>query len=282
MRVALIVLFAAFAASLSACSPLRLLNALVREDTHVAVRDLAYGPDARHRLDVYRPRTASQAPVVVFFYGGSWNRGEREDYKFIGEALAARGIAVAIADYRRYPEVRYPAFLEDSARAVAWMRREAPRFGADPQKLFVMGHSAGGYNAAMLALDARWLKAQGLSPSQLAGWIGLAGPYDFLPSGNPEVQPVFHHPHYPPGAQPVEHVSKTAPRTFLGAAATDSVVDPQRNTRRLAERLRAAGVPVVLKLYEGVNHLTLAGAFARPLRGLAPVLQDVADFVAAE
>lgn len=278
-RVFRIVVLALIATLSSACSPLRIVNALVPGDTYTASLDLAYGPDPRHKLDVYRPRAAGPSPVVVFFYGGSWNKGERADYKFVGEALAARGIVVAVADYRLYPDVRYPQFLEDSARAVAWVQREARRFGADPGKLFVMGHSAGAYNAAMLALDARWLEAQGLSPARLAGWIGLAGPYDFLPSRDPDVQPVFHHPDYPRGAQPVEHASTAAPRAFLGAARSDSVVDPVRSTRALAGKLRAAGVPVTLEFYERVNHVTLVGAFARPLRGLAPVLRDVSDFI---
>lgn len=262
---------------------LGLLNALVPEHTHVLTSDLAYGEAARQRLDVYQPNTAPPPgghPMVVFFYGGSWSRGSREHYKFVGEALASRGVVVAVADYRLHPEVTYPGFLEDCAAAVAWMHRNAERFGADRGRLFVMGHSAGAYNAAMLALDPRWLAAHRLSAPRLAGWIGLAGPYDFLPSGNPEVQAVFHHPAYPPGAQPVEHVSPEAPPALLVAARSDSTVDPQRNTRRLAQRLAAAGVPVDLKLYEGVNHMSLAGAFARPLRGLAPVLDDVARFMA--
>lgn len=262
---------------------MRVLNALVPQDTYTATPGVAYGDHPRHKLDVYQPQGMAQPPggfpLAVFFYGGSWNRGERGEYKFVGEALAAKGIVVAVADYRLFPEVRYPEFLDDSARAVAWMRREARRFDANPEKLFVMGHSAGAYNAAMLALDGRWLNAQDLAPVQLAGWIGLAGPYDFLPSQNRDVQPVFHHPAYPRGAQPIEHVSSAAPRTFLGAASSDSVVDPQRNTRELAGRLRAAGVPVTLKVYERVNHLTLAAAFGRPLRGLAPVLEDVAEFM---
>ena len=142
-----------------------------------------------------------------------------------------------------------------------------------------MGHSAGAYNAAMLALDPRWLAPQGMDAAQLAGWVGLAGPYDFLPSNNPDVQPVFHHPAYPQGAEPFEHVSDGAPPAFLGAARSDALVDPQQNTARLARDLCAAGVPVTLKFYERVGHMTLIGAFGRPLRSLAPVLQDVADFV---
>jgi len=263
----------------SACSPVGVLNALAPQDTHVITRDLAYGTDPRQKLDVYQPRAASRAPLVVFFYGGSWNAGERRDYRFVGEALAARGIVVAIADYRLYPEVQYPEFLNDSARAVAWANAEAQRFDADPERLFVMGHSAGAYNAAMLALDPRWLASQDMDAAQLAGWVGLAGPYDFLPSSNSDVQPVFHHPAYPQGAEPFEHVSDGAPPAFLGAARSDALVDPQQNTARLASDLCAAGVPVTLKFYERVGHMTLIGAFGRPLRSLAPVLQDVADFV---
>ena len=218
--------------------------------------------------------------MVVFFYGGSWNRGERADYQFVGEALAGRGVIAVLADYRLYPQVRYPDFLSDSALALAWGLREAPRLGANPQRVFVMGHSAGAYNAAMLALDAQRLGALGQSPSRLAGWIGLAGPYDFLPMKNPDTRPVFFHPDYPSGTQPIDHVSPQSPRSFLGAALDDSLIDPQRNTVGLARRLQGAGVSVQLKLYPRVNHLTLVAALAGPLQGLAPVLDDVLAFIA--
>jgi acetyl esterase/lipase len=218
----------------------------------------------------------------VFFHGGSWNYGDRKDYKFVGEALASRGILAVVADYRLYPQVRYPDFLKDCAQAVAWTRREAAHYGGNPQQLFLMGHSAGAYNAAMLALDPRWLAAQGISPAVLAGWIGLAGPYDFLPIVNPDAQPVFNHPNYPAGTQPIAYVSGKSPRVFLGAPIKDSIVNPERNTQQLANKLRAAGVSVTLKRYDNVNHITLIGTFARPLRALAPVLEDVVGFVREE
>ena len=142
-----------------------------------------------------------------------------------------------------------------------------------------MGHSAGAYNAAMLALDARWLKAAGHAPAELAGFIGLAGPYDFLPMTNVTTQPVFFHPNYPPGSQPVNHVSPNAPRSFIGAAKKDSLVDPQRNSVALATQLQSAGVPTTLRLYDRVNHVTLTAALAAPLRWLAPVLDDVVGFI---
>lgn len=268
---------------LGACTALDIVNSLVPAGTYTVEANLEYGSHPREKLDVYRPRLLSGArdgyPVVVFFHGGTWTRGERSDYKFIGEALAARGIVAIVASYRLYPEVRYPDFLIDCARAVAWAAREAPRYGGDTRRLYVMGHSSGAYNAAMLALDPRWLSTAGLAPSALAGWIGLAGPYDFLPTTDVDAQLVFHHPDYPAGSQPIDHVSGTAPRSFLGVAVDDDIVNPERNTKRLAEKLNAAGVPVTLRIYAKASHYTLIGAFARPLRRLEPVLSDVVAFV---
>jgi len=272
----------ALLAALAACAPTATLNALLPRDTHTLSEGVAYGPDPRQQLDIYRPTRPAPAagwPVVVFFYGGSWNRGERADYRFVGEALAAQGVLTLVADYRLYPQVRYPDFLVDCAQALAYALRESPRLGGDAKRVFVMGHSAGAYNAAMLALDPRWLRATGHAPAELAGWIGLAGPYDFLPIKNPDAKPVFFHPDYPLGSQPIGYARHDAPRTFLGAAREDDLVNPQRNSVGLATRLRDAGVPVSLKLYERVNHMTIAGAFARPLRWMAPVLADVVTFV---
>jgi len=274
----------ALALALAARSPTAVLNALASVDSRQVAAAVPYGPLPRHRLDVYAPAGAAPAgghPVVVFFYGGSWNRGERADYRFAGEALAARGVLTLVADYRLYPEVRYPDFLSDCALALAYGLREAARLGGDPRRVFVMGHSAGAYNAAMLALDARRLAPTGHAPAQLAGWIGLAGPYDFLPMRNPETRPVFFHPDYPPGTQPLAYASAGAPRAFLGAALDDTLVNPQRNSVGLARRLREAGASVELRLYGRVNHLTLLGALAAPLHWMAPVLDDVVAFIQA-
>ena len=274
----------AAALALAARAPTATLNAFAAINTHRVAADVAYGPLPRQRLDVYTPATGAPPgghPVVVFFYGGSWNRGERADYRFVGEALAARGVLTLVADYRLYPEVRYPDFLSDCALALAYGLREAARYGGNPQRVFVMGHSAGAYNAAMLALDAKRLAPTGHAPNELAGWIGLAGPYDFLPMRNPDTRPVFFHPNYPEGTQPVDYVTKNSPRSFLGAALEDDLINPQRNTVGLAKRLGDAGAAVELKLYPRVNHLSLVAAMAAPLRWLAPVLDDVVGFVNA-
>lgn len=281
ITIAALTMVAAMAVAL-ACAPVASINAVTPTSTYTLRQGVAYGPLVRQRLDVYSPRSAAPVggwPVVVFFYGGSWVRGERSDYKFVGEAFAARGILTLVADYRLYPEVLYPDFLFDGAQALAYGLTEAAHLGGNPKRVFVMGHSAGAYNAAMLALDPRWLGHTDHAPMELAGWIGLAGPYDFLPINNLEARPVFHHPNYPPDSQPITHAAESHLPVFLGAALNDDLVNPTRNTLGLAQILRNAHVPVSLHTYGGVNHVTLIGAMSRPLRWLAPVLDDVAAFV---
>ncbi|WP_170219157.1 alpha/beta hydrolase [Pseudomonas arsenicoxydans] len=267
---------------ITACSPLNMLNALTPDGTFDKTEGIAYGDDPRQKLDVYVPRHAMEnTPVVVFFYGGSWNSGSRSDYGFVGEALASRGMVTVVADYRLYPQVRYPLFLEDAAKAVAWTHEHIRQFGANPQRLYLMGHSSGAYNVAMLALDSRLLGAQGMSPHDLSGWIGLAGPYDFLPIQNLEVRPVFFWPDSPPQSQPINHVSRGAPPALLMASRDDDVVNPTRNTAGLALKLRQAGVPVQDFYFARTSHATLVATLSRPLRDLAPVLDEVTAFVNA-
>lgn len=271
------------AGALSACSPLSLVNAVSPSGATRTVASAAYGANPRHVLDIYRPEKGTEnAPVIVFYYGGNWVSGERADYAFVGRALAARGFVVVIPDYRLYPQVRYPDFLTDSAQALAWTSRRIAAYGGDPKRIFAMGHSAGAYNAAMLALDPRWLRAQGTAPSILRGWIGMAGPYNFLPVENETTRPVFLYPDTPRDSQPINHVTVHAPPALLIAARNDSTVDPERNTGALADRLRVTGVPVREVSYNGVNHVTLLATLSTSLKRLAPTLDAVEDFVRSD
>ncbi len=265
---------------MAACAPLRTLNALTPGSALRVRSGVPYGTHARHKLDIYAPdKTITPAPVVVFFYGGNWTSGERDDYAFVGRALASRGFVAVIADYRLYPEVAYPDFLDDAAQAVAWTAHDIARFGGDPQRLYLMGHSAGAYNAAMLALDPSYLARAGLRSAALRGWIGLAGPYDFIPVENKTSRPVFHFPDTPPASQPINHVSKDAPPALLIAARSDALVNPLRNTGGMANKLRANGVYVEEKYFDVVNHVTLVASLAAPLRALAPTLDAVTQFI---
>lgn len=265
---------------LSGCSVFNVLNTLTPASNVDEASDLAYGKDPRQRLDIYTPRSKPEhAPVVVFFYGGSWSHGERADYAFVGRALAERGVVAVVADYRLYPQAHYPDFLEDSAKALVWTRQHIETYGGDPARLYVMGHSAGAYNAAMLALDQRWLAKEGASTRMISGWIGLAGPYDFLPIKDPEIQRAFLFPDTPSDSQPINHTNAGSPPALLIASRKDQEVDPKRNTGGLAIKLRAAGLPVHEVYFSRTNHRTLIGAFAGPLRSLAPVIDEVVTFV---
>ena len=280
-------LLAALGAFLSGCSASGVLDKLVPTDSYRMEPGVAYGPDTRHQLDIYRPLADPSAlnpagaghPVVLFFYGGSWTTGERAQYRFVGEALARNGVLVLVADYRQSPQVRYPAFLQDGALATQWVFANVARLGGDTSRIHLVGHSAGAYNVAMLALDARWLAPVGLKPSQLAGWVGIAGPYDFLPIGNPDVQVAFEWPNTKPDTQPIAHVSGAAPRSLLLAANSDRLVDPQRNTVGLAQRLQTEGANTRVVLFDRVSHITVLASLASPLNWLAPVLPEVLGFV---
>lgn len=275
-------LVAASGLALGGCSATAALNSLVPSGTYRLEEDVAYGSQERQRLDVYRPASpTTDAALVVFFYGGSWTRGNRADYRFVGEALASAGIVAIVADYRLSPQVRWSAILEDCAAATGWAWANASRLGASAGRVYVMGHSAGAYNAAMLALDARWLARVRRRPGDLRGWIGLAGPYDFLPIGDPDTQRAFGWPGTPADSQPVEHVSAAAPPSLLLAPRDDHTVDPVRNTLELAALLRRAGASTQSELLDGVSHVTIVAALARPLRGLAPVRDEVTRFVLA-
>ena len=261
---------------LQACSPLAMLNGAVTPGSYSAHAGLRYGANARHLLDIYQPANMSAAaPVVVFFYGGNWAGGERADYLFVGAALASRGFIAVLPDYRLYPEVRYPDFLDDCASAVRWVSTHIAQWGGDREQLFLSGHSAGAYNAAMLALHP----AYALTTPRVKGLIGLAGPYDFLPLQADLTKAVFGFPDTPITTQPIHYASAAAPPTLLLTGGEDDVVSPG-NSLRLARRLNELGVPAQNKVYPTLGHRTLIGTLSKPLRHLAPVLDDFAAFVA--
>ena len=264
------------ASPLLGCSGASLVNALTPTGGYSVRPDLAYGTQPRQRLDLYVPDGApADAPLLVFFYGGNWQSGSKDIYRFVGQAFASRGYVTAIPDYRVYPEARYPDFLADGAAAIAWLRDD-PGIG-DGRRLFLAGHSAGAYIAAMLALDRRWLGEAGCGPVTAAA--GLAGPYDFLPLTDPTLIEIFGP--AGPQTQPVHHVAPGDPPMLLATGTADTTVRP-RNSVVLAERLQVVGVPAQVVEYQGVGHVGIVAALAAPLRFLAPVLDDVDGFLRSQ
>ena len=245
-------------------------------------RDLFYGSDPRQRLDVYVPtrRLSDRCPVIVFWHGGHWRRGDKSDYRFVGAALAKAGNLAVIANYRLYPQVRLAGFMSDAALAVQWSSEHAREFGADPARLYVMGHSAGAHMAALLTLDPHYLAAlEGRSP-RIAGVIGLSGPYDFLPLEE-DTKDVLGPPDRYADSQPINFVRDDAPPMLLVHGAKDVVVRP-RNSLNLAAALRALNIPINLKVYEQAGHADTVAALTSFLRHRAPTLVDVVEFLDAQ
>jgi acetyl esterase/lipase len=246
-------------------------------------RDIVFDADHQLALDVYEPAHAEHAPVVVFFYGGSWVRGERAWYRFVGTALSAQGVIVVIPDYRKYPQVRMDGFMQDAASAVAWVHQHAPDWGGAPDDVFVMGHSAGGQMAALVATDPQWLGAHGMRPADLAGFIGLAGCYDFMPipADETDMLGMFGHtPDEQKKAQPVLYVHGAEPPMLLLQGTHDHEVEPS-NAISLARAMQAQHEDVTLKLYPGLGHEAVLFALSRPLRSDAPTLADIIAFIRA-
>ena len=255
-----------------------MLNALPADLARRVARDVAFGPDPRQRLDVYAPvGVSSPLPVVVFFYGGSWANGARSDYAFVGRSLAQAGFLAVVPDYRLVPQVRFPAFVEDGAAATACVRAHAAGWGGDAERIALAGHSAGAYIAAMLALDARFLRRAG-APGPVKAWAGLSGPYDFYPFDVKAAQDAFGAFADPMATQPITFARGDAPPAFLAHGSADTVVRP-RNSLRLAARLQAAGAAVEPHLYPGLDHKDLLLALTRSFRGKAPLRAEMTAFL---
>jgi acetyl esterase/lipase len=258
--------------------PIDLLNRTAKMSGLVVTADVPYGMAARDKMDIYRPAGGRDLPVLVFFYGGSWQWGHRSDYKFIASLFARQGFMVAVPDYRLYPDVKFPEFLVDCAAAVAFVLKNAGEYGGDGSKVFLAGHSAGAYNAVMLALNPSFLNDAGASPSRLAGVVGLSGPYDFLPLRDPDIIDIFSAPADQRQTQPITFAHENAPPLFLAHGGADTVVLP-RNMTALAAKLRRCGSTVETKIYPKLGHIGIILSLLPYLSWRAPVLKDTFAFI---
>ncbi|HEX3896478.1 MAG TPA: alpha/beta hydrolase [Rudaea sp.] len=241
-------------------------------------KNLEFDSANRLDLDAYAPANASGAPVVVFFYGGSWESGKRKWYGYVGKTLADNGIVAFIPDYRKYPDVQFPEFIDDAAKATRWARDHAPEFGGDPSRLYVMGHSAGGQIAALIACDGRYLQSVGMDIGDLSGMIGLAGAYSFLPFVDEEEEIFGASATSQHDSQPINFVQGKEPPLLLLQGEDDDEVEPS-NAIKMAERAHAVGAPAELKLYPGVGHSSIILSLARGHSSRAPTLNDILAFI---
>ncbi|WP_229822107.1 alpha/beta hydrolase [Novosphingobium arvoryzae] len=249
--------------------------------TVVAAAEVPTGPHPAQRLEVIAPDQPGPHPVVVFIHGGGWHSGIPGDYHFVGRTLARAGYLVVLPGYRLGADGRYPAMLEDSAAAVRWTMDNAARLGGDPGRVFLMGHSAGAYNAVMLGLEQQWLDRQGVPNGFVKGVIGLSGPYDFAPFTTDSAVAAFGHVADPAQTQPVRFARAGAPPMLLLTGDEDVTVKP-RNSIALAKALTAAGAPTQAVVLKGVDHAGTVMKLAHPFRRDARVLDAALAFLAAQ
>jgi acetyl esterase/lipase len=257
----------------------RLDGVLADDGARLAERGAPYGQDARQKLNIWVPATGAQAaPVLVFFYGGSWKMGERDFYDFFGRALASQGFVVVLPDYRLTPQVRFPAFVQDAAAAVAWTHKNIAKFGGDPARISVAGHSAGAHIAAMLTLDRQWLAQAGAPADTIRSFVGLAGPYDFLPFTSDASKAAFGHEPDARITQPITFARKDAAPMLLLTGTDDDTVKP-RNSHVLAAAQTKLGALAISKDYAGIDHSAIIQSFARPFRNKSTALPDMVTFL---
>jgi acetyl esterase/lipase len=261
---------------------LQVFNILVPKDagSNLVAADVAYGAAPQQKLDVYAPledEAQEPMPVVVFVHGGSWNSGNKDGYEFVGRALAAQGLLALVINYRLTDDAPYPAFLEDTARALDWATRRAGDYGGDPTRVFAMGHSAGAYNIAQAILDKRYLLALGNDGAAVKGVVTLAGPFDFLPLDTRVTKATFGQQPDLASTQPVNFARADAPPFLILHGSADTTVFP-RNAVALDKALRLAGANSTLKIYNGISHAGIMLAMSMSLRSRATVLNDAATF----
>jgi acetyl esterase/lipase len=272
-----VALLAAFS---SACTSLSLFIANVPASfgAYQRTTGLPYGTDRRQRMDVYRPRQqAAGRPVVIFWYGGSFTSGSRSEYRFVGAALAERGFVAVLPDYRLYPQVRFPEFMDDAARAVVWVQEHASEYGGDPRHVVLMGHSAGAHIASYLALNREVLRKAGGKPEWISGLVDLSGPYVLTPNTR-TLHLIFAAPYTPADWQPVRFVTRGAPPTFLAHGMNDTLVSVGQ-AEELRDALRANDVRVEAELYANRGHGDTVAALSVLVRSRVPVLDQASRFI---
>ncbi len=266
----------------SACSPIKVLNSLVPENSYELVSAIKYGANARQKLDIYLPKSANKSAtfkkVIIFYYGGNWDSGERADYKFAAEALVSHGYIVVIPDYRVYPEVLFPGFMADPVSAAKWVKTNINKYNGDANKVFLAGHSAGAHIAVMMTINPEYLARAALKPNDFAGVIGLAGPYDFLPLTSDRLKIIFGAEAERWKSQPIHFVDGKNPPLYLAIGTKDNTVWP-RNSINLAKKIKEKNGLVEVHEFAGYGHIDMVAKLAKPLRGNGKLLKSVITFI---
>lgn len=274
---ALLTAAAGVAANLTGCSAAHVLSSISPKGKTTLMRDIAYGSQARQKLDIYQPRLPGPHPVVVFIYGGSWQSGDRAGYAFAGRSFARAGYTTVVIDYRLAPEYRYPDFVQDTANALSWTYRNIIRYGGNPNQLFVIGHSAGAFNGVTAVDDQRFWQTTQIPDGAIKGVIGLGGPYSYN-FRNDSTAIAFPADGQPEAIMPDRHIRPGAPPHLIVTGAADQTVRAV-NAERMTAALQQAGVPVTRVDIPKANHVDLVSSLATPLQHRFPIRSQILAFM---
>ena len=268
--------------SLNGCSSLNTLNAIVPDGDAIQISNLSYGPAEKQKLDIYQPTTFNKnTPVIIFFYGGRWQSGSRAEYAFVGQSLADRGYISIIADYRVYPSVEFPVFIEDAAKATTWVFEHIQHYGGNTKQVYLMGHSAGAHIATMLVTNKTYLPAAGIKQHQVKGVISLSGPLNFKITDD-DIKAVFANANTYAETQPITFIDGSEPKMLLLHGKKDKTLFPS-NSHSMAKKLNSLGGNATVITYKNMSHVGLLLALANaPFLYFAPVLDDIDSFIKQE
>jgi acetyl esterase/lipase len=263
---------------LTACTPLQfaLVNAPALTYDGQISEDVPYGELTRQKLDIYVPNIDQETfPVVVFFHGGRWTDGSKEQYKFVGMTLSNMGYVVVMPNTRLYPDVKFPTFAEDAAKSVAWVHKNIASYKGN-QNLFISGHSSGAHLGALIIADNAYLAAYELKPNIVNAFAGISGPYDFVPKAA-DIKDMFGPAENFPNMVVTNFIDGDEPPMLLIYTAEDTTVHP-RNLALLKAGIEKANGKVETIIYETGGHAAPVAAFSWANPSDLPVPRDIDSF----
>ena len=268
--------FVAAATALAACSPVSILNGITPASTFDRTKNVSFGEGDRDALDIYRAeKPKADAPILVFVHGGSWDSGSKGIYKFLAEGFTKSGYDIVVPNYRIYPTAKFPNFLEDNAKAVAFTAERFP-----DRKIVLLGHSAGAYNVLMLALRDEYLLGAGVDRCALiSGVVGLAAPTGIVPLKSERLIEIFPD-RFTADDAVLNNVTGPTPAVFLGHGESDTTVYP-KNSTALAEKITARGGVAHVEIYPGQSHTDVVKVLSRHFDGDTTLKSDIVKFIDA-
>lgn len=218
------------------------------------VENVSYGTLPLQKMDIYIPdvKAAENLPVIIFMHGGRWTDGDKNQYAFMGKKLNEYGFITVIPNYRKYPDIKFPIFIEDTARAISYTYDHIAEYNGNPNNIHLMGHSSGAHMAALAIADRSYLNAFDKTPDIIKSFAGLSGPYDFVPQAR-DIKSIFAPPENYPKMQVTNFIDGTEPPMLLVHGRDDDTVELP-NLEKLARGINAHNGHVETLIPDGINH----------------------------